>query len=305
MPGYFFLEFRLSRAFQAPEEWWFLLQALQYRNGTVRGRPPMPYPGPQGAGMVWKQDLAKLKQQLKQDEGEAPPAKTAALRRPDKPTEAKPLAEEDALFLQSMGQRPEAPPPLPASPVKAAPDPAPRPAPGAAGFAEAMNGLKGLKPLPGPSVPPPLPVAAAPAEPRPRGEDTALKASLLSQLLAASEETRPLDAPPPPPEALKPKGPVLIQLAAGMAIEVDGLLDLRNHTLSDARERLRERLEDAQHLGWRSLHIILGPSEALKQGFLAFLTTPAAKAVQRYAQAPVPMGGSHAWVLYLGIAQPS
>ncbi len=307
MPGYFFLCFRLSRPDPRPAHWWFLLQPLQYRNGTVRGGPPMPYPGQQGAGMVWKQDLAKLKQQLKQDEGEALPAKPAAPRRPEKPAEAKPLAEEDALFLQSMGRRPEAPPPLPALLPKAEPAavPAPRASEAASGFAEAMHGLKGLKPIAGQAIPPPLPAAAPPPPARPRGEDTALKASLLSQLLAASEETRPLDAPPPPPEALKPKGPVLIQLAAGMAIEVDGLLDLRNHTLSDARERLRERIEDAQHLGWRSIHVILGPSEALKQGFLAFLTTPAAKAVQRYAQAPVPMGGSHAWVLYLGTAQPS
>ncbi len=263
--------------------------------------------------MVWKQDLAKLKQQLKQDEGEAPPARTPAPRRPEKPAEARPLAEEDALFLQSMGRRPEAPPAPSGRAPAAAAAPAPVPAPPtepAAGFAEAMGGLKGLKPLAGAALPPPLPAAPLPAapppaaEPPPRREIAALDTHLISQLLAASEETRPLDAPPPPPEALKPKGPVLIQLAAGMAIEVDGLLDLRNHTLSDARERLRERIEDALCLGWRSLHIILGPSEALKQGFLAFLTTPAAKAVQRYAQAPVPMGGNHAWVLYLGSAQP-
>lgn len=260
--------------------------------------------------MVWKQDLAKLKQQLKQDEGEAPAARTPAPRRPEKPAEARPLAEEDALFLQTMGRRPEAPPTLPGS-VPAAAPPAPAPPAGpAAGFAEAMGGLKGIKPLAGAALPPPLPAAPLPAapppapEPPPRREIAALDTHLISQLLAASEETRPLDAPPPPPEAMKPKGPVLIQLAAGMAIEVDGLLDLRNHTLSDARERLRERIEDALCLGWRSLHIILGPSEALKQGFLAFLTTPAAKAVQRYAQAPVPMGGNHAWVLYLGNAQP-
>ena len=92
---------------------------------------------------------------------------------------------------------------------------------------------------------------------------------------------------------------MLIQLAAGMAIEVDGVLDLRNHTLSDARERLKERVEDAGYLGWRSIHVILGPSEALKQGFLAFLTTPAAKPVVRYAQAPIPMGGLQAWIVYL------
>ncbi|MBI4911608.1 MAG: Smr/MutS family protein [Acidobacteria bacterium] len=253
-----------------------------------------------GWGMVWKQDLAKLRQNFKEDPvlPAAPAPKPPASRRLE-PAPA--LEEEDALFLESMGK---APPPgsrNPLSPKEAA-DPTPvvpsvPPEEAGATFRQAMEGMKGLQPLeagrrapqatPAPVLPPPLP-------------SPPLSPSLVSQLLAASEETRPLDAPPPPPEALKPRGPVLIQLAAGMAIEVDGFLDLRNHTLSDARERLKERLEDALHLGWRSLHVLLGPSEALRQGFLAFLTTPGARSVTRYAQAPIPMGGAHAWILYLG-----
>lgn len=269
--------------------------------------------------MVWKQDLAKLRQQLKAEEGETGPPPAPPPKKPERPAEARPIEEEDALFLQSMGRRPVPAPPT-ARPVEASPAPPPAPpAEPPASFSQAMGDLKGLRPLSGSSVPtaapaPPLqpgappaatPTAAArPSAARPGKPDTALAAPLLSQLLAASEETRPLDAPPPPPEALKPKGPVLLQLAAGMAIDVDGVLDLRNHTLSDARERLRERLEDGLLLGWRSMHVILGPSEALRQGFLAFLTTPSARAVQRYAQAPVPMGGTQAWILYLGIGQP-
>jgi DNA-nicking Smr family endonuclease len=258
--------------------------------------------------MVWKQDLAKLKKEL-QDEGAGEPPTPAPPKKAEKPRESRPIEEEDALFLQTMGKRP-APPPLPSPPLTEQPKDLliHTLAKDTDSFEKAMTELKLIKPAEAPGVPPPLPAPAQPQTPvqplRSRREDTALKAPLLSQLLAASEETRPLDAPPPPPASLKPKGPVLIQLAAGMAIEVDGLLDLRNHTLSDARERLKERLEDSILLGWRSIHVILGPSEALKQGFLAFLTTPAARTVQRYAQAPVPMGGSQAWILYLGTGQP-
>lgn len=238
---------------------------------------------------------------LKRQLGEAPPpAKPAPAPKPSpKSPLAQSIEDEDALFLRSMGQAAAPPiaqpaPPQPSTPpqLQAAPPDDPD------SFTQAMAGLKGIKPIE------PLPAAAAApalaAPPRP-ADPGALSPPLLSQLLAASEETRPLDdLPPPSPESLKPRGPVLIQLAAGMAIEVDGILDLRNHTLSDARERLKERVEDAGYLGWRSLHVLLGPSEALKQGFLAFLTTPAAKPVVRYAQAPIPMGGLQAWIVYLG-----
>jgi DNA-nicking Smr family endonuclease len=86
-----------------------------------------------------------------------------------------------------------------------------------------------------------------------------------------------------------------------MAIDVDASLDLRGHSASDAKERLRERIADGLAMGWRTLHVNLGPSEALKQAFLAFLASSAAASVQRYAQAPVPMGGPQAWILYLGV----
>ncbi|MBL0311221.1 MAG: Smr/MutS family protein [Holophagaceae bacterium] len=91
-----------------------------------------------------------------------------------------------------------------------------------------------------------------------------------------------------------------MHLAAGMAVEVDGTLDLRRHSLNDAKERLKERIRDGMALRWRTLLVVLGPNEALKQGFLAFLTTPQAQFISRYAQAPIPMGGAQAWVLYLG-----
>jgi hypothetical protein len=255
--------------------------------------------------MVWKQDLAKLKQELQEESGAPDSPKVSPQRKAEKPTEPRPLEEEDALFLQSMGKRP-APPSLQVNPLREKPELPSKQEPvgDSESFFQAMSDLKGIKTTEGQGGPPPLPVPFPEAVPVPpvgsQVDQTALKAPLLSQLLAASEETRPFDTPPPPAAALKPKGPVLIQLAAGMAIEVDGLLDVRNHTLSDARDRLKERIEDALLLGWRSMHVILGPSEALKQGFLAFLTTPSARAVQRYAQAPVPMGGSQAWILYLG-----
>jgi hypothetical protein len=90
-----------------------------------------------------------------------------------------------------------------------------------------------------------------------------------------------------------------------MAIEVDGLLDLKGHSPLDAVERLKERILDGHLLGWRTLHIQLGPAEELKQAFLAFLTGPEAGLIARYAQAPIPMGGSQAWILYLGLQNPA
>ncbi len=89
-----------------------------------------------------------------------------------------------------------------------------------------------------------------------------------------------------------------------MAIDVDGVLDLRGHTLQDAMERLKDRLEDGLVLGWRSLQVILGPEPALHEGLLALLTSGEAPMVARFAQAPVPMGGSQAWLLYFTPSQP-
>ncbi len=90
------------------------------------------------------------------------------------------------------------------------------------------------------------------------------------------------------------------QLAAGMAIEVDGSLDLRGHSLFDAMERLKDRLGDGMVLNWRSLQVTLGPDPALHEGLLQMLESGQAPMVARYAQAPVPMGGSQAWLLYFG-----
>jgi hypothetical protein len=94
--------------------------------------------------------------------------------------------------------------------------------------------------------------------------------------------------------------PQRFQLAAGMAIEVDASLDLRGHSLSDAMERLKDRLGDGKVLNWRSLQVTLGPDSALHEGLLALLDSGQAPMVARYAQAPIPMGGTQAWLLYLG-----
>jgi hypothetical protein len=65
-------------------------------------------------------------------------------------------------------------------------------------------------------------------------------------------------------------------------------------------ERLKDRLGDAQLLGWRILQVILGSDPILHEGFLAVLAAGQAPLVARYAQAPIPMGGNQAWLLYLG-----
>jgi hypothetical protein len=97
---------------------------------------------------------------------------------------------------------------------------------------------------------------------------------------------------------------VRFQLAAGMALEVDGVLDLRGHSVPDAVERLKDRLGDGLVLGWRSLQVILGPDPKLHEGLLDLLASGQAPMVARYAQAPVPMGGSQAWLLYFTPSQP-
>jgi DNA-nicking Smr family endonuclease len=115
--------------------------------------------------------------------------------------------------------------------------------------------------------------------------------------------------PPPPPEPVAVAAPepkeaptappqVQIQLAAGMAIVVDGSLDLKGHARSDAEERLKERILDGYALGWRTLHVVVGSSAELRQMVLDLLMSPAGRCVARYAQAPVPMGGAQAWILY-------
>ncbi len=89
-----------------------------------------------------------------------------------------------------------------------------------------------------------------------------------------------------------------------MALEVDGTLDLRGHTLTDALDRLRDRLGDGQVLGWKSLLVTLGPDPVLHEGLLALLGGGGAPLVARFAQAPIPMGGAQAWVLYFAPPSP-
>jgi hypothetical protein len=85
-----------------------------------------------------------------------------------------------------------------------------------------------------------------------------------------------------------------------MALEVDGVLDLRGHSRTDAVERLKDRLADGLLLGWRSLQVTLGTDPQLHEGLLDLLESGGAPMIARYAQAPVPMGGTQAWLLYFG-----
>jgi hypothetical protein len=240
--------------------------------------------------MVWKQDLAKLKQQF-EDIGEPKP-KPQAPKPMLKPEAVGTIEDEDTLFLNAMGRRQAASAPrkdkVP-SPPEASPALKPPPPP-AEDFQEAMGGLKGLKPL-GSKMPtkvredqpalPPVPSVESPAP------------------VAVPEVVAPLAVPLVSVwEVPIRTGPALIHLAAGMALEVDGSLDLRGHTAADALERLRERLQDGVFLGWRTFHITLGGSEELRESLLAFLGDPEARAITRYAQAPIPMGGNQAWILY-------
>ncbi len=238
--------------------------------------------------MAWKQDLAKLKQQLEPEPTTAAPK---AVPKPvPKPTGPVRLDDEDAVFLSAMGLKAApvrvavpAEQPLAAEPVAPAEPKAPET------FMDAIKDLKGLKPmakgLPERSTPPAKPVAMPIPPP----------------VVPPDPPKAPLESPRPPvePEPLAaPIQPTRFQLAAGMAIEVDGSLDLRGHSLADALERLKDRLGDGQLLGWRSLQVTLGTDPALHEGLLALLTSGQVPMVARYAQAPVPMGGTQAWLLY-------
>lgn len=281
--------------------------------------------------MVWKQDLAQLKAQLKPDlEVNGPPAA------PPKPTPPPPsnqsLEDADLLFLRAMGgvAVPLAPvvnhplqvvsselPPATGSPIESTSVvPVLKAATSTEDFAQALGDLKGLRPLlknpvlsaTSPSATPSPSVASA-STPTVQPEVAALAPKLPEITESPVETSSPtVDEMAPSsavPEAPRPRtGPILIHLAAGMAVEVDGTLDLRRHSLNDAKERLKERIHDGAALGWRTLLVTLGPNEALKQGFLAFLTTSDASLISRYAQAPIPMGGAQAWVLYLGRLNP-
>lgn len=240
--------------------------------------------------MAWKQDLAKLKQQLEPEPASAPKPPPKPAPKPSGPVR---LDDEDAVFLSAMGlktapARAAATVEQPASVEPIAPvEPAPET------FMDAIKDLKGLKPmtkgLPERNAPPAKPVAkqASPA--------------VMAPVVAPAPPPVPTDAAPQPlePEILAPPTqPLRFQLAAGMAIEVDGTLDLRGHSLGDALERLKDRLGDGQVLGWRSLQVTLGTDPALHEGLLALLASGQVPMVARYAQAPVPMGGTQAWLLY-------
>ena len=251
--------------------------------------------------MAWKQSLAKIKQDLKATEGEAPrspsPPKVAAR----KPEEAKPMEDEDALFLRAMGAKAQAKAPRRA-PVAETPAPAPAPAekPVAEDFGEAMATLKGMKSVGRQDI---LEKAARPVPPIPEtppapAPEPAVEEPVLETPPATPEPTLLQAAPQEAPTA--PSSPRRIQLAAGMAIEVDGALDLRGHSTSDARERLKERVLDSVCLGWRTLHVTLGDSGELREAFLDYLAAVDSRTIERYAQAPIPMGGASAWILYLG-----
>lgn len=271
--------------------------------------------------MVWKQDLAKLKQQLG-PEAPAPKPQPKPAPKPERPAS---MDDEDAVFLSAMGLKPQpARPPKPDAALPTAEPPATlaqtpaqalaapaqptaqTPAPSPETFQEAIKDLKGFKPLakglPGSSTQPPKaqpfkprtdsPVPAAPSLPALPPEPIPLPVPAAAVTPLASTEPEPLGLP---------AAPLRFQLAAGMAIEVDGTLDLRGHSLSDAMERLKDRLGDGTVLGWRSLQVTLGPDPVLHEGLLSLLASGETPMVTRYAQAPVPMGGTQAWLLYFGL----
>ena len=279
----------------------------------------MAYSGLDEACMAWKQDLAKLKQTL----GPEVPVPKARPKPAPRPEASRSLESEDEVFLSAMGLQARAPQPAPAAePVAGAVTEAPAtgpatakapgetpggsaplaPAPAPESFQDALKELKGLKPMargplpkaarPAPTRPTPPPAPAAPPPP-PAPAQAPLPA-------AESASSAPKEAAGPGPGL----APVRFQLAAGMAIEVDSLLDLRGHSRADALERLKDRLEDGRLLGWRSLQVTLGPEAALHEGLLELLAKGELPLVGRYAQAPVPMGGTQAWLLYYASVPP-
>ena len=245
--------------------------------------------------MVWKQDLAKLKHQLK-EEGEPP--RPSPIPKPAPPGPPKSMGEEDAMFLAAMGKRPSVSADFP-MPARNVVKPEVAPPVTDMDFQTALGDLQGLKAL---ARNPVFSASAPPPKLPPHGERPQPPLTPEPEVLAV---LAPVPDPPSPPSISVPAhsspippAPRLIHLAAGMAVDVDGVLDLSGHTVNDAHERLKERLQDAGVLGWRTLHVILGPSESLREAFLAFLLTPQARALAQYAQAPIPMGGSQAFIIY-------
>ena len=250
--------------------------------------------------MAWKKDLAQLKQDLKKEDPAPPKAPPPPKAGPVAPV-SRSIEEEDAIFLNAMGLRPqsraqEAPVPEPPPPPLVRVEPAEEAAP--ATFASAMGDLKGMKPMRKPAV-------AAKAAPAPSAAPAS--SAPLPPVVPPPETPQPTLPPPPPvlearakapaPSA-SPSGATEIHLAAGMAIEVDGVLDLRGHARSDGEERLKERILDGYALGWRTLHVTLGPSPELRDMVLALVNGAECRCVTRFAQAPIPMGGAQAWILY-------
>ena len=240
-------------------------------------------------GMVWSNDLAKLKQNLKAQDatgnvGSVPhaPAKQAAA-----PTVPKPLEEEDALFMTAVGKSVSHQTTQRHIEEQGTEDE----------FAKAMSQLKGVKPSgqrtqdAAAHQAPKLEAAHADSasSPAPRPADDFDGFEDFADIGLAKGERRNKGDGARPEE---------FHLAAGMTIEVDGQLDLRNHNEADARERLAERVLDGQCLGWRSLHVILGNSEPLHQVLRGYLDSTQSAPLAKYAQAPVPMGGNKAWILY-------
>lgn len=258
--------------------------------------------------MAWKQDLAKLKQQLAPEV--LPPAPKQAPKPLEKPTGPVPMEDEDAFFLAAMGLKPSAPKKAPRPSGMDVPVATGTPPPPPETFEEALRDLKGLRPLPKdlprvaqPTAPPRPP--GVPPLPQPLPPPTASPKAPAPVSIPCPELALPSDHPDLPSwPVLAPAvpflRPTLFQLAAGMALEVDATLDLRGHSLSDAMERLKDRLGDGHLLGWRILQVSLGSDPVLHEGLLTLLASGEVPMVLRYAKAPIPMGGSEAWLLYLG-----
>jgi hypothetical protein len=246
--------------------------------------------------VVWKQDLAKLRQDLKTQEANSPvPAVAPPAKSTQQPVTPRPLEEEDALFLATVGKvtaNTTKPAENPAEPVE---------------FEEAMSKLGGLK-LKASGMLTPLSAERLHRDSK-TGEQLSWEKSGVEMVSQSESEIQYESAAIDNNEGHTGREydedtgavmsfPEKIQLAAGMTIEVDGQIDLRNHNAEDARERLKERVLDGQCLGWRSLHVILGNSKQLHQAFIDYINSPQSHSLTKYAQAPIPMGGAQAWILY-------
>lgn len=90
-----------------------------------------------------------------------------------------------------------------------------------------------------------------------------------------------------------------INLAAGISIPVDYSINLSRHTEIDAIERLKECILNGHTLGWQNMHVQFeAPEEMQKRIITKILDSPAGKHIVQYANAPIPMGGPDAWILY-------